>query len=139
MATVRQFEDLHVWQTGQALAKEIFALCLTKRFAKEYVLTDQLRRAALSIPTNIAEGFERGTRSELIHYCYIAKGSAGELRSLLAFAFDAAFLSPADYEHLREMSLSLSRQLTRFAEHLKRTQQEIKGVKFTIPKPREKV
>lgn len=115
------------------MAQAIFMLCKTKPFAREYVLADQLRRAAVSIPANIAEGFERGTRPELIHFCYVARGSAGELRSHLALAVDTNLISQVDYERLREECLSLSRKVTRFIDHLKRTQDDFKGIKFVIP------
>ncbi len=134
MGAVKQFEELHVWQNGQALAKAVFELCGTKALARQYVLADQLKRAALSIPTNIAEGFERGSRTELIQYGYISKGSAGELRSLLAFAYVSALLTKSEYDRFREQCLILSRQLTRFVEHLKKTKDEIKGPKFTLNK-----
>lgn len=80
-----RFEDLPVWKTAIDLAVRIYALTKNSAFSIKGDLSDQLRRAALSVSNNIAEGFERGTTAELLHFLYIARGSAGEVRSMLHF------------------------------------------------------
>jgi four helix bundle protein len=80
-----RFEDLPVWQSGIDLADGVYALTRDAEFAQSGDLRDQLRRAALSVSNNIAEGFERGSTAELIAFLYIARGSAGEVRSMLHF------------------------------------------------------
>jgi four helix bundle protein len=80
-----RFEDLPVWQAGMTLTERIFRLTENKSFSYKGDLRSQLQRAALSVPNNIAEGFERGTTSELLAFLYIARGSAGEVRSMCRF------------------------------------------------------
>ena len=80
-----RFEQLPAWQAAMTLAEKAYALTDHRAFARLRELKDQLRRAALSISNNIAEGFERGTTAELLAFLYIARGSAGEVRSMLIF------------------------------------------------------
>src|SRR5713226_2944756 len=79
---------------------------------RDFGLRDQMRRAAVSIPTNIAEGFERASRKEYLLFLNIAKGSAGELRSLLRVARDVGYLEKSKYDQLRESVVVLSRSLS---------------------------
>ena len=83
--TYERFEDLPVWKSAINLAEKIYALTEGEQFKKKYSLRDQIERAALSVSNNIAEGFERGTTPELLSFLYIARGSAGEVRSMLCF------------------------------------------------------
>ncbi len=78
-----RFEQLPVWQAAMNLAAAVYSMTEQSRFARVRELKDQLRRAALSVSNNIAEGFERGTTAELLAFLYIARGSAGETRSML--------------------------------------------------------
>jgi four helix bundle protein len=78
---VRSFEDLIVWQLGIDLVKHIYLLTASGPLNRDFGLRDQIRRASVSIPTNIAEGFERFSRKEYLQFLNIAKGSAGELRT----------------------------------------------------------
>jgi four helix bundle protein len=80
-----RFEDLPVWNAAQELARRVFALSRRRFFAQPGDLRDQVRRAALSVSNNIAEGFERGSTAELLAFLYVARGSAGEVRSMLRF------------------------------------------------------
>ena len=77
-----RFEDLPVWQAGMTLAESIFKLTTDRSFNHQGDLRSQLQRAALSVSNNVAEGFERGTTQELLTFLYIARGSAGEVRSM---------------------------------------------------------
>ena len=83
MATYKRFEDLPVWQKSADLAARMFSWTKNPAFRGEGDLKNQIQRATLSISNNIAEGFERGSTTELIHFLYIARGSAGEVRSML--------------------------------------------------------
>jgi len=83
MSTYERFEDTPVWQAAADLAAAIFDWVEHRLFRGKGDLADQLQRAALSISNNIAEGFERGTTNELIQFLYYARGSAGEVRSML--------------------------------------------------------
>ena len=80
---VKRFEDLVVWQKSMALAEEIYRITKSGEFGKDWGLKDQVRKAAVSIPSNIAEGFERYSAQELKQFLNIAKGSAGEVRTQL--------------------------------------------------------
>ena len=80
-----RFEQLPVWQAAMTLAEKVYVLSDHRAFGHVRELKDQIRRAALSVSNNIAEGFERGTTAELLSFLYIARGSAGEVRSILLF------------------------------------------------------
>jgi len=95
---VRSFEDLKVWQMGIDLVKRVYIVTASGTFSRDFGLRDQIRRASVSIPTNIAEGFERSSRKEYLLFLNIAKGSAGEVRSLLRVAFEVGYLEAALYE-----------------------------------------
>ena len=82
MATLKQFEDLEAWRKARELNQVIYRCTRIGEFARDYGLRDQIRRAAVSVMSNIAEGFERGTNKELLSFLYISRGSAGEVRSM---------------------------------------------------------
>jgi four helix bundle protein len=108
---IESFEDLIVWQKGIELVKSVYLQTGGGAFNKDFALRDQIRRATVSIPTNIAEGFERSSRKEYLLFLNIAKGSAGEVRSLLRVALEVGYMSQAAYEQLREDVMALSRRL----------------------------
>ena len=108
---IRTFEDLVVWQKAMTFVKHIYLITEEGGLKRDFGLKDQLRRAAVSIPTNIAEGFERSSRKEYLLFLNIAKGSAGEVRSLCRVSFDVGYLSKATYDELREAALVISRSL----------------------------
>ncbi len=113
--TYRRFEELPVWNDAIDLATRVFALSSTGRLKTVSGLRDQIERAVVSISNNIAEGFERGTNDELLSFLYIAKGSAGEVRSmlcLLARVSELDELHPS-LESLRSQAEAVSRQLGR--------------------------
>ncbi len=85
---IESFEDLLVWQKGMEIVKQVYLLSKEGELAKDFALREQLRRAAISIPPNIAEGFERASRKEYVNFLNFAKGSTGEIRSLLNVAFE---------------------------------------------------
>ena len=115
---VRSFEDLLVWQKGIALAKRIYEITAQGALQKDFGLKDQLQRAAVSIPTNIAEGFERASTREYIHFLVIAKGSAGELRSLLQVALEIGYLPEEQYITLRAAAVEISSYLANLIKSL---------------------
>src|SRR5258705_5248674 len=108
---VRTFEDLLVWQMGIELVKQVYVLTASGLFSRDFGLRDQIRRASVSIPTNIAEGFERASRKEYLLFLNIAKGSAGEVRSLLLVAVEVGYLKRESYERLREDVIKISSYL----------------------------
>ena len=117
---IRSFEDLIVWQKAIAFVKDIYLVTEDGRLKYDFGLKDQLRRAAVSIPTNIAEGFERSSRKEYLFFLNIAKGSAGEVRSLCRVASDVGYLKPSTYEELRGSAVAISRLLFSQIESIKK-------------------
>ncbi|MFM2312789.1 MAG: hypothetical protein RLZZ04_2065 [Cyanobacteriota bacterium] len=108
---VENFEDLRVWQRGIELTKQIYLTTSQGEISKDFGLKNQLRRAAVSVPTNIAEGFERRSRKEYVNFLNIAKGSAGEIRSLLRVAIEVSYLEEKTYLQLYGQAKELSRML----------------------------
>jgi len=102
MATIERFEDIKAWQEARALTKQIYLLTNSGDIARDFGLRDQLRRSAVSILSNIAEGFERGGDKEFIQFLYIAKGSCGEMRAQLCVAHDVGYLPEQDWQQLNE-------------------------------------
>ncbi len=116
---IEQFEDLLVWQKGMEIIKQIYLVTREGHLARDFGLRDQVRRAALSITSNIAEGFERSSRKEYLNFLNIAKGSAGEVRSLLHAAAEIGYLEQRRYGGLRQKLLELSRFLANQIKSLK--------------------
>ncbi|MEH2039377.1 four helix bundle protein [Nostoc sp.] len=108
---IESFEDLRVWQKGIELVKQVYILTKDGELSRDFGLRDQLRRASVSIPTNIAEGFERYSRKEYVNFLNIAKGSAGEVRSLLRVALEVGYLERPTYDQLYNQTVELSRML----------------------------
>ncbi len=117
---IESFEDLLVWQKGMKIVRQVYLITRDGRLSKDFNLRDQLRGAALSIPSNIAEGFERASRKEYLNFLNIAKGSAGEVRSLLRVAVEIGYLEEPPYYELQEMILELSRYLSNQIKSLKK-------------------
>ncbi len=128
MATVRRFEDLEVWQEARELVKRVYGL--TAKFPRQeaFGLKSQMQRAAVSVLSNIAEGFERGSNTEFIQFLYIARGSCGEVRSQAYIVSDLNYVAQSEAEDIRERCAKLSRRLQTLIEYLKGS--SIKGQKF---------
>ncbi|MBH8564874.1 four helix bundle protein [Nostoc sp. CENA67] len=109
---IETFEDLKVWQKGIDLVKQIYLRTKEGELSKDFGLRDQLRRATVSIPANIAEGFERYSRKEYLNFLNIAKGSAGEVRSLLRVALEVGYIDQPTYTQLSNQAMELSRMLS---------------------------
>jgi four helix bundle protein len=123
----KRFEDLPVWKAAMDLALRIYTLTRDRFFSQPGDLRDQLRRAALSVSNNVAEGFERGSTAELLAFLYIARGSAGEVRSMLHFVdrFPEADHLKSQISDLKSLAESCSRQIRAWADTLQNT--DIKG------------
>ena len=131
-----RFEDLPVWQHAMLLAEKVFLLTADPAFARQGDLRSQVQRASLSVSNNIAEGFERGTTSELISFIYIARGSAGEVRSMLHLMDRLPVFThlKSQISDLRSLAESISRQLRAWADHLQNS--EIKGQRYLTDQTR---
>ena len=135
MATIQTFEDLICWQKARLLTKEIYKLFKdlksqnlnTSKFS-DRGLQDQIQRASVSVMSNIAEGFERGTKQEFLNYLFIAKGSAGEVRAQLYVALDAGYLNIETFKYLNSLVIECSRLLSSFISKLKTS--DVKGLQY---------
>ena len=131
-----RFEELPVWQAVIALAEKVYALTADRAFARQRSLRDQLERAAVSVSNNIAEGFERGTTQEVITFLYIARGSSGEVRSLLCLIERLPLFGHLKFEisNLKSAAEEISRQLRAWADSLQNS--SIKGQRHLTEKTR---
>ena len=121
MATIERFEDLEAWKTARELVRLLYRSSNRAPFAHDHGLRDQMRRAAVSVLSNIAEGFESRTQALFIDYLGRAKGSAGELRAQLYVASDAGYLAQSEFDDLHQLAESISRQLRGFMTYLEST------------------
>jgi four helix bundle protein len=111
MGKVERFEDLVAWQKARELTKQIYFLTNKGSFSKDFGLRDQIRKASVSIMSNLAEGFERGGRPEFQQFVVIAKGSCAEVRSQLYVALDAEYISKQQFDELYNLTIEVSRIL----------------------------
>ena len=118
MTTAKRFEDLEVWQKAKELTNFIYSLSSSGSFSRDFGLRDQMRRASVSIMSNIAEGFESQTQALFIQYLWRAKGSAGELRAQLYIAFEQAYLAVDEFNSAFSFAEICSKQLARFIQYL---------------------
>lgn len=125
MTSIQRFEDLICWQKARALAKEVYQ---TFRMCKDYGFRDQIQRSAVSVVSNIAEGFERGTKSEFVNYLYIAKGSAAEVRAQLYVALDVGYVNIEKFKHLKILAEECSRLIQSFSNKVKGSSE--RGLQF---------
>ncbi|RLB03623.1 MAG: four helix bundle protein [Deltaproteobacteria bacterium] len=116
---VESFEDLHVYEQARKLTNRIYEITREAPFSKDYGLVDQIRRASVSIMSNIAEGFERGTNTEFIQFLFIAKGSCGEVRAQLTIAHDQRYISKDTYQALVDSCRRISGMLSNLITYLK--------------------
>lgn len=116
MATVNRFEELMAWKKGRELVRDIYK---TFKPLNDNGFKDQIQRASVSIISNIAEGFESGTRQEFLNYLYIAKGSAGEVRAQLYAAYDIGYLNIETFKYLNDLAQQTSRLIASFIKALK--------------------
>jgi len=106
-----RFENLRAWKTARMLTNRVYALTRTEGFENDWALKDQIRRAAISVMSNIAEGFESRTRSLFVDFLGRAKASAGEVRAQLVIARDQEDLQEGEFEEVHDRADKVSRQL----------------------------
>ena len=126
MAKYNSFEEMKVYQQAVTFALEIYKLSQENTsLLKDFGIKDQLKRAALSISNNIAEGFERETKKELIRFLYFSKGSAGECRNILHVLHHLDFIKIEEYESLRMQVFDISQQLGNYIKYLKKLEEKL--------------
>lgn len=119
MSGIRRFEDLECWQYGRELAKLIYQSTASVIGAKDYGFADQMRRAAISVMNNIAEGFERDTKADTAKFLYISKASAGEVRSMAYAGLDLGYFDANQFEGISQLATRCSKTIWGLIKHIK--------------------
>jgi four helix bundle protein len=119
MATIVRFEDLDAWRIARELTREIYRVTSEGKFARDFGLRDQIRKASVSIMSNVAEGFERDGNREFCNFLSIGKGSAGEVRSQLYVALDQQYISQVEFEFLRRKASESGRVIAGLSTYLR--------------------
>jgi four helix bundle protein len=128
MSTFQRFEDIVAWQKARILCKLIKTYTDYPLFAKDFKLVSQIKSSSGSAMDNIAEGFERGGNKEFIQFLYIAKGSAGEVRSQLYRALDNEYITKDEFQKAYDLADEVSKMIRGLINHLKGS--ELKGEKY---------
>src|SRR5690606_30296927 len=122
MGRFQRFEDIEAWQLARKLTRDVYRMTNNGTFQRDFGLRDQLRRAAVSVMANIAEGFERGGDREFRQFLAIAKGSIGEVRSHLYVAYDAGHITQEQLDHAHAVSRDVTNMLGGLMRYLKSSQ-----------------
>jgi four helix bundle protein len=128
MAAFKRFEDMEVWKKSMILSRLIYQTTNQPSFLKDYNLVSQIRKSAVSIASNIAEGVERDGNKELINFLYIAKGSCGELRCQLYIAMDQQYLQSDSFQEMYNLATEISVSLNKLIKYLQES--NYKGRKY---------
>lgn len=120
MKSFRSFENIESWKKARDFNKLIYTITNTSTFDKDFDLKRQIRRASVSISSNIAEGFERNTDKEFIHFLYIAKASAREVRSQLYLSYDLNYLDKESFNNLKYRIIEISKIISGLIKYLKK-------------------
>lgn len=119
MATIVKFEDLEIWKEAVKMGVMIYKVTEEGKMSKDFSVRDQLRRAAISVSNNIAEGFEYNNNRLFVRFLMYAKGSAGEVRSLLYVLKEAGMIEENVFKPLWESAIRLSRNIEGFRKYLR--------------------
>lgn len=122
MATIERFEDLEAWKRARTFAKLIHGIIGAGDFGRDFGLKDQIRRAAISIVSNIAEGFERDGDKEFVPHLFVAKGSCGEVRAQLYLAVDCQYITEEEFADLRTKAVELNRIISGLIKYLRQSE-----------------
>ena len=122
MSQINTFEEIIAWQKARTFNKRVYEITSNEFFKKDFDLARQLRRASVSISSNISEGFERNTDKEFIHFLYIAKGSSVEIRSQLYLALDLNYVTQKEFEALFFEITTISKLISGLIKYLDKSQ-----------------
>ena len=128
MATIRRFEDIEAWQRARELTQAVYRMSRDGAFARDFILRDQMRGAAVSIMGNIAEGYERGGDKEFLQFLSVAKGSCGELRSHLCVALDQGYIATPEHRQVCDKAVEVSCLISGLMKYLRSS--PLKGNKY---------
>lgn len=126
--SVQSFEELNVWKRARESVNIIYKITKNKKFFQDKGLVDQIRRAAVSILSNISEGFERGSNVEFIQFLYIGKASCGEVRCQIIIAFDQGYIDEREVTEIKELTMRVSGMIGNLISYLRKS--KFKGSKF---------
>jgi four helix bundle protein len=128
MAVIEKFEDIEGWKLARQACNRIYDITQSEPCCRDFAFVNQIRRASVSIMSNIAEGFERDGNKEFLQFLSIAKGSCGEVRSQLYMANDRAYIDRKEFDEIYGMLVEASRTISGLMKYLK--QSEDRGRKF---------
>ncbi len=115
---IERFEDIEAWQKARELTRKVYEVTSKGAFSRDYALKDQIRKASVSVMSNIAEGFERRNDKEFRNFLRIAKGSSGEVRSQNYVALDNRLVTKADFDDIRDRATEVSNMIAGFMRYL---------------------
>lgn len=122
MGKFESFEEIISWQKSRSLNKRIYEITSKEKFKMDFELTRQLRRASISITSNIAEGFERNTDKEFIYFLYVAKASSAEIRSQLYLALDLEYITIHEHKELFSEVSEITKLISGLIKYLEKNQ-----------------
>ncbi|KKP48312.1 MAG: S23 ribosomal protein, nonfunctional [Candidatus Woesebacteria bacterium GW2011_GWA1_33_30] len=113
-----KFEDLEIWKSALLVTKDVYDITSQGKFSKDFGLRDQIRRAVVSISSNIVEGFEKRNNNEFRRFLMISKGSAGEVRNQLYIALSINYINKLEFDKINSQLLELSKRMGAFISYL---------------------
>jgi four helix bundle protein len=128
MATFKKFEEIEAWKKARELTRRIYRISRIGPFAKDFALRDQIRRASVSIMSNIAEGYDRSGTGEFVHFLATAKGSAAEVKCQLYVALDQSYVDESTFSELSALAAETGSMIGGLINYLRRS--GIKGTKY---------
>jgi len=120
---ISRFEELNIWKLSLKITKEIYDLTAKREFSRDFSLRDQIRRAIISVSSNIVEGFEKNNNNEFIRFLKISKGSAGETRNQLYIALAVSYISKQEFDKVNKELEELTSQIGSFINYLEKKRQ----------------
>jgi four helix bundle protein len=134
MATFKKFEEIECWKRARELTRRIYELTNQSKFARDFGLKDQIRKASVSVMSNIAEGHDRSGTAEFVHFLSTAKGSAAEVSCQLYVALDQGYIQQSEFTELHDLASETGRMLAGLMSYLRSS--GVKGTKFkSLPQP----
>ena len=127
MAKIKSFEELLVWQDARKLTADIYKITRNFPTIENYSLSQQIRRAAVSVMSNIAEGFERSTDKDYANFLSMARGSVAEIQNDLYIALDLKYIDKVDFNNLYSFTKKILKQLSGFIHYLKNNDFQLKS------------
>jgi four helix bundle protein len=118
MARIEKFEEIEAWKLARQATRRIYEISSEAPFSRDFALVNQIRRASISVMSNIAEGFERGGNKEFLQFLSIAKGSCGEVRSQLYIAVDQNYIEQVTFEEISKLLIETSKTISGFMKYL---------------------